>query len=111
MSETHEQAMKNVFHQVLQRLLGHLSVAQKAALHLLIQRLIVAAGGIEHIGGLRIMMAYGGGKDSSHALAFMRAAQLSIAARAPETFTLRVATYRHAGMSSAVLDNIQQQLT
>ncbi|WP_166364832.1 hypothetical protein [Pseudomonas akapageensis] len=108
MSETHDQAMKNVYHQVLQRLLGHLSIAQKTALHQLIQRLIVAAGGVERIGGLRIMMAYGGGKDSSHALAFMRAAQLSIAARAPDTFALRVATCRHAGMTSAVLGNIQR---
>jgi hypothetical protein len=108
MSATHDQAMKNVYHQVLQRLLGHLSIAQKTSLQLLMQRLIVAAGGIERIGGYRIMMAYGGGKDSSHALAFLRAAQLSIAARAPDTFELRVATCRHAGVTPAVMDNIQR---
>ncbi|UVJ46204.1 hypothetical protein NVV94_12090 [Pseudomonas sp. LS1212] len=108
MSTTHDQAMKNVYHQVLQRMLSYFSIAQKTSLQLLIQRLIVAAGGIERIGGFRVMLAYGGGKDSSHALAFLRAAQLSIAARAPDTFDLRVATCRHAGITSAVMENIQR---
>ncbi len=108
MSETHDQAMKHVYHQVLQRLLGHLSIVQKTSLQLLMQRLIVAAGGIEYLGGYRVMVPYSGGKDSSHALAFLRAAQLSIAARAPDTFKLRVATFRHAGMTPAVIGNIQR---
>jgi len=38
----------------------------------------------------------------------MRAAQLSIAGRAPATFNLRVANMRHAGMTSAVMANIHR---
>lgn len=38
----------------------------------------------------------------------LRAAQLSICTRAPGTFNLRVATMRHAGLSSDVLGNIHR---
>ncbi|KTC09987.1 hypothetical protein AO390_22665 [Pseudomonas marginalis ICMP 11289] len=108
MSAIHEQAMNYVYQQVLQRLLGYFSRAERTALQLLIQRLIVAAGGIERISTFKVLVAFGGGKDSAYTLAFVRAAQLSIACRAPGTFNLRVANRRHAGMTPAVMDNIDR---
>ncbi|MFC6336610.1 hypothetical protein GIR22_16410 [Pseudomonas sp. CCM 7891] len=108
MSAIHEQAMNHVYQQVLQRLIGHFSRAERTALQLLIQRLIVAAGGIEQIGGYKVLVTHGGGKGSSYTLAFLRAAQLTIAGRSPRTFHLRVATLRHAGMTQKALDTIHR---
>ncbi|SUD30985.1 Uncharacterised protein [Pseudomonas fluorescens] len=87
---------------------GYFSRAERTALQLLIQRLIVAAGGIEQIGDYKVLVAHGGGKGSSHALAFLRAAQLTIAGRAPRSFQLRVATLRHTGMTQTALDSIHR---
>jgi hypothetical protein len=108
MSSIHEQAMNYVYQQVLQRLLSYLNRAERTALQLLIQRLIVAAGGIEHISQFTVLVAFSGGKDSAYTVAMVRAAQLSIAGRAPATFRLRVANMRHPGMTSAVMDNIHR---
>lgn len=108
MSDLHEQAMNYVYQQVLQRLLGHLSRAERTALQLLIQRLLVAAGGAERISDFVLLVPFGGGKDSAYTLALLRAAQLSICTRAPGTFKLRVATLRHAGLSPAVMGNIHR---
>jgi len=108
MGSIHEQAMNYVYQQVLQRLLSYFNRAERTALQLLIQRLIVAAGGIENIGTYKVMVAFSGGKDSAYTVALMRAAQLSIAGRAPATFNLRVANMRHAGMTSAVMANIHR---
>lgn len=88
MSSIHEQAMNYVYHQVLQRLIGHFTRAERTALQLLIQRIVVAAGGMEQVGQYKIMVAHGGGEVSSYTLALLRAAQLSIAVRAPGTMCL-----------------------
>lgn len=106
MGSIHDQAMQYIYQQVLQRLLEHLSQAQKASLQLLIQRLLVAAGGIEHINGLRLMFVFDASQPSAQALACLRAAQLSIAARSPGTFQLRIATAWQAGMSTTAQANI-----
>ncbi|QBF26609.1 hypothetical protein EXN22_13240 [Pseudomonas tructae] len=103
--------MQYIYQQVLQRLLEHLSQAQRASLQLLIQRLIVAAGGIERIAGFKLMAAHDGSQTSSHALACLRAAQLSIAARSPGTFQLRIAVVRQPGMSTTALRNIEQSFS
>lgn len=108
MSSTHQQAMTYVYKQVLQRLLSYLGRPERAALQLLCQRLIVAAGGLERMAGYKVLLAHGGGKDSSYTLALMRAAQLSIAARSPATFALRVVTLRHPGVTCAVMNNIHR---
>lgn len=108
MSSIHEQAMNYVYQQVLHRLTGYFNRAERTALQLLIQRLIVAAGGIERIGSYKVMVAFSGGKDSAYTVAFLRAAQLTIANRSPATFNLRIATSRHSGMTSAVMDNIHR---
>ncbi|SEI64305.1 hypothetical protein [Pseudomonas sp. NFR16] len=108
MSSMHEQAMNYVYQQVLQRLMNYFNRAERTGLQLLIQRLIVAAGGMERIGSYTVLVAFSGGKDSAYTVAFLRAAQLSIAGRGPTTFKLRIATMRHAGITSAVMDNIHR---
>ncbi|AZE89312.1 hypothetical protein [Pseudomonas orientalis] len=108
MSAIHEQAMNYVYQQVLQRLMGHFTRAERTALQLLIQRIVVAAGGMEQVGSYKVLLAHGGGEVSSYTLALLRAAQLSIAGRAPKTFHLRVATLRHAGMTQATLDSLNE---
>ena len=108
MSSIHEQAMNYVYQQVLQRLLSYFTRAERTALQLLIQRLIVAAGGIERIASFKVLVPFSGGKDSAYTVALLRAAQLSIAGRSPATFNLRVANMRHPGMTPAVMDNIHR---
>jgi hypothetical protein len=108
MSAIHEQAMIHVYQQILQRLLGFYSRAERTALQLLIQRLIVAAGGIDRIGDYRVLMVQNGSRDSFYVLTALRAAQLSIAGRNPVTFSLRVATPRLGGSSQSTLENIHR---
>lgn len=55
-----------------------------------------------------VLVAYGGGKDSSYTLAFARAVQLLLVQVYGATFSMRVVTNRHAGMPTAVMDNIQR---
>ena len=108
MSTIHEQAMSYVYQQVLQRLIGHFTRAERTSLQLLVQRIVVAAGGMEQVGNYKVLIAHGGGEVSSYTLALLRAAQLTIAGRSPKTFQIRVATLRHAGMTQATLDCLNQ---
>ncbi|WP_447802954.1 hypothetical protein [Pseudomonas serbica] len=108
MTHIHDQAMNYVYQQVLQRLLSFFSRAERTALQLLIQRLAVAAGGMDRIGGFKVLAIQCGSRDSCYTLALLRAAQLTIASRAPATFQLRVATLRLNGMSQLALDNIHR---
>jgi len=55
-----------------------------------------------------VLVAYGGGKDSSYTLAFVRAMQLRLFEVYGTTFSMRVVTNRHAGMPSAVMENIDR---
>jgi hypothetical protein len=108
MSAIHDQAMNYVYQQVLHRLLGYFSRAERTALQLFIQRLVIAAGGMERIGDYKVLVVQAGTRDSSYTLAFLRAAQLSIAGRAPTTFNLRIATLRHAWMSPVAMANVHR---
>ena len=55
-----------------------------------------------------VLVGYGGGKDSSYVLAFVRTVQLILFRVHGSTFRLRVVTNRHAGMPRAVLENIEK---
>ncbi len=66
MSTIHEQAMNYVYQQVLQRLIGHFSREERTALQLLVQRIVVAAGGMEQVGDYKVLVAHGGGEVSSY---------------------------------------------
>lgn len=108
MTHIHDQAMNYVYQQMLQRLLSFFSRAERTALQLLVQRLVVAAGGMEQIGGYKVLAIQNGSRDSCYTLAMLRAAQLSIAGRAPATFQLRVASLRMNGASPIAQDNIHR---
>jgi hypothetical protein len=108
MTATHDQAMNYVYQQMLQRLLGFFSRAERTALQLMIQRLVMSAGGMERIGDYKVLAMQSGSRDSCYTLALLRAAQLSIAGRAPATFQLRVATLRLNGVASTALENIHR---
>lgn len=108
MTTIHDQAMNYVYQQVLQRLLSFFSRAERTALQLMIQRLVVSAGGMDRIGDFKVMSIQSGTLDSCYTLALLRAAQLSIASRAPATFQLRVATLRLNGTGPTALENIHR---
>ncbi|BCX68366.1 hypothetical protein [Pseudomonas izuensis] len=108
MTHIHDQAMNYVYQQVLQRLLSFFSRAERTALQLLIQRLAVAAGGMERMGDFKVLAIQSGSRDSCYTLALLRAAQLTIAGRAPATFQLRVATLRVNGSNPTALENIHR---
>lgn len=55
-----------------------------------------------------IFLAYGGGKDSSYMVAYVRYIQGLVLQRYGDTFSLRISTNRHAGMNTAVIENIDR---
>lgn len=89
-STIHDQAMQYIYKQVFERLLDDMSRPQRTALQLLVQRLVVAAGGPDEIARFRVLFPFSGDGRSSHALGCLRAAQLSLASRGSATFVLRV---------------------
>ena len=111
MTAIHDQAMHYIYQQVLERLLNHMSKAQRASLQLLIQRLLVAAGGPEYIGTLRLLVLQGCDRRSARLLAMLRAAQLSIALRAPATFQLRVLVVSLPAADSATLEHHERSFS
>lgn len=56
----------------------------------------------------RVLLAYGGGKDSSYMVAYVRYIQGLIWHQQGTTFHLRVSTNRHAAMNQSVMDNIHR---
>ncbi|AWY39238.1 hypothetical protein DKY63_04690 [Pseudomonas putida] len=108
MTNIHDQAMNYVYQQILQRLLSFFSRAERTALQLLIQRLGVAAGGMERIGEFKVLAIHSGTRDSCYTLALLRAAQLTIASRSPKTFRLRVASLRLNDCNPIALENIHR---
>lgn len=56
----------------------------------------------------KVLVAYGGGKDSSYLVAFMRMVQLLLFKLNGQTFQMRVMTNRHPGMPKAVMENIHR---
>ena len=64
--------------------------------------------GDEDISQKTVLLAYGGGKDSSFAVGFVRLMQLIILHENKRTFRLRVATNRHSGVLKPVLNNIDR---
>ena len=108
MTSIHDQAMNYVYQQVLQRLLGFFSRAERTALQLLIQRLAVAAGGMERIGDYKVLAIQSGARDNCYTLALLRAAQLTIATRTPATFQLRIASLRLNGTNCAAVENMHR---
>ena len=55
-----------------------------------------------------VLVAYGGGKDSSYTMSYIRFLQLLALNQYGETFKIRVVTNRHIGMPKAVMDNVHR---
>lgn len=108
MSELHQQAINYVYLQVLQKLQCHYSHLQRLALEELLKRIALAAGGYSRVGSFRLMIAHGGSRDSTQAVAFLRAAQLSMALRCGQTFSLRIVTCRHVPLGEPLKGNLQR---
>ncbi|MHC8314644.1 hypothetical protein [Pseudomonas sp. LB3P31] len=70
------------------------------------KRLIKSLPDQECIETNRVLLAYGGGKDSSYMVAWVRYIQGIILQEKGRTFQLRITTNRHAGMNDRVMENI-----
>ncbi|RWR03335.1 hypothetical protein ED28_03290 [[Pantoea] beijingensis] len=72
------------------------------------QRLITSLPNQQNISDNRVLLAYGGGKDSSYMVAWVRYIQGLVWQEKGETFRLRISTNRHAGMNDRVMENIDR---
>ncbi len=91
-----------------ERLTGFLSDVELDGIVSVGDKLIEAAGGVDQLSHHKVMVAYGGGKDSTYVVAFVRAVQLHLQLTHGRTFVLRVANMRHAGVPTAVMENIDR---
>lgn len=94
----------DIFH-ALQTLL---SSKEKQGAQEVARRIMRAKPQHKALGEVKLMVAYGGGKDSTYTVAFMRTVQLYLKQQYGETFILRVANMRHAGVPFAVMENINR---
>lgn len=70
------------------------------------QRLIQSLPDQRVIRNNRVLLAYGGGKDSSYMVAWVIYIRNVVLSERGETFRLRIITNRHAGMNHKVMENI-----
>nr|WP_314985417.1 hypothetical protein [uncultured Pantoea sp.] len=71
-------------------------------------RLLAALPDQQTLENNRVLLAYGGGKDSSYMVAYVRYLQGLIWLQQGSTFHLRVSTNRHAAMNQSVMENIHR---
>ncbi|WP_234433647.1 PqqD family protein [Streptomyces rimosus] len=95
----------------LNGLLGHLAPPDREAIRSSAHALyrLLRSQGARNEG--TVLVAYGGGKDSSYTVAFTRGMQLLVGQWYGDMFTLRTATNWHAGMPRAVMENIDRVYT
>ncbi|QIS03337.1 hypothetical protein F5X71_14315 [Nocardia brasiliensis] len=91
-----------------EQLIGFLTEEERDGVAAVGDKLIEAAGGVDRLAGYKVMVAYGGGKDSTYVVAFVRAVQLRLRLAHGSTFLMRVANMRHAGVVGAVMENIDR---
>ncbi|MBP2168987.1 hypothetical protein J2125_002179 [Erwinia toletana] len=72
------------------------------------KRLILSLPDQVNISNNKVLLAYGGGKDSSYMVAWVRYIQGLLWQEKGETFRLRISTNRHAGMNDQVMANIDR---
>ncbi|UFJ39983.1 hypothetical protein LOK74_18360 [Brevibacillus humidisoli] len=89
--------------QQLKRYMGEANMAGAARCAQRLHQVLPDKGDLMNNG---VFVAYGGGKDSSYMVAFVRLIQLLLFEQYSCTFKVQVATNRHAGMPQAVMDNI-----
>lgn len=93
---------------LLENLRGALPEQDAPAVEKCVTDLYEALPNKRDLGRNTVMVAYGGGKDSAYAVAFVRAVHLAMAERYGTTFRLRVVTMRHGGMPRQVMLNIDR---
>jgi hypothetical protein len=94
--------------EVLAGLCTILTAADRAAVGACAERLLAALPDQTNPFMNAVLVPYGGGKDSSFVLAFIRAVQLHIARNCGDTFTLRAVTNYQSGMAVGVTENIDR---
>ena len=87
---------------------GYLSPAILTSAHACSRRLLAALPDTHHPENNRVLLAYGGGKDSSYMVAYVRYIQGLIWQQLGSTFQLRISTNRHAAMNDSVMENIDR---
>ncbi len=90
------------------RLFGYLSQVEITGVKAVGEQIVESAGSPDKLPEYKLMVAYGGGKDSTYVVAFVRAVQLYLQDTFGRTFVMRVANMRHAGVPQAVMDNIDR---
>lgn len=97
----------NLFNnQLLNEIFSVMSEREKKGVIAIADKIVNSKLDGKKLSELKIMVAYGGGKDSTYTVAFMRAVQLYLKELKAETFILRVANMRHGGVPFAVMQNI-----
>ncbi|UUN26972.1 PqqD family protein [Streptomyces sp. FIT100] len=104
-SPTYGRESDSTLHETLS---SYLSAVELHGIASVGDKLIEAAGGVGQLADYKVMVAYGGGKDSSYVVAFVRAVQLHLQLAHGRTFVMRVANMRHAGVPTAVMENIDR---
>lgn len=102
------QLVQDADEQVYRTLCSYLTAEERQGVLAVAAAITERLGGVELLASRCVMVAYGGGKDSSYTVAFMRAVQLQLQRRYGTTFRLRVANMRHAGVPYAVMRNIHR---
>lgn len=102
-----EVTLRQIRQNVFSALSGYMDASAQEAAHKCVTRLLNV---LPHrsLQNNVVFVAYGGGKDSSYMVAFVRFLQLLIFLEHHDTFHLRVATNRHSGMPMAVMENIHR---
>ncbi|MCW2239650.1 calcium-binding protein [Azospirillum canadense] len=105
-SRTGGDAPNDCEHSALQALRSYLGPKDIAGVEACLNAILARLPSPENLSTNTLLVAYGGGKDSSYMLAFVRLVQLLLLEQRGDTFKLRISTNRHGGMPSAVMNNI-----
>lgn len=94
--------------EILEELFEIMTERERQGVRSISDQILSLKSDIDSLRNTKIMVAYGGGKDSTYTVAFMRAVQLYIKQIQGCSFILRVANMRHAGVPFAVMQNIHR---
>jgi len=89
-------------------LMAYLTPQDQESVRLLATKLVNMFEHGRDIDRRRVMVAYGGGKDSTYTVGFIRTVQLYVENMLGRTFILRIATMRQSGMPYSVMENIER---
>jgi hypothetical protein len=94
--------------ELLEKLLPYFNEEEMAAINKLSTKIYNILSKAGQVSTRKVLVAYGGGKDSSYTVAFVRLLQLRMLEKYGETFIMRVGSMRHGGVPQAVMDNIDR---